>query len=115
MYKPAMKDMSLPKRKSEEVIAEPSPEKYEGPRYPWGLCMSLSQDEIKKLGIDFESIDVGSAVQIAGVANVTSKSSNESDKGEPTQRIELQVTHLSVDPGTQTEKDNRAEGRYKEK
>lgn len=66
------------------------------PAYPYGLCISLCEKEIEKLGIDFETICTGDMVHIHAMAIVSAKSQNENQKG-VNQRIELQITHMAAE------------------
>jgi hypothetical protein len=38
--------------------------KYEGPKYPYGLCISLDEDALKKLGLEGDLPGVGDELQI---------------------------------------------------
>lgn len=80
------KDMSIP--------VESSP--YVGPKYPYGLCICLCDDEIDKLGIDGMP-DAGDMVLLNALAKVTSVNMSERDDGTSNRRIELQITHMGVD------------------
>lgn len=114
MYKPQMIDMGRSIKKEEEEPEKAMSSEYEGPRYPWGLAMSLQKEELDKLGLDFESLQIGGILSLTAIAKVTAKSRNESESGEERTCVELQITHLGVDDGMKTNNDNRAEGRYKE-
>jgi hypothetical protein len=77
--------------------------KYEGPKYPYGLCISLDEDGLKKLGLDGDLPGVGDIIQFNAIAKVTNVSENESEgtDGATTKhcRIELQITDMGI-PGT---------------
>lgn len=66
------------------------------PRYPYGLCLSLCQDELQKLNLDDEDLGVGDMLHLNCLAKVTSVSSNETEDGEYC-RVELQVTHIEAE------------------
>lgn len=66
------------------------------PIYPWGLCISLTNDEIEKLDLDASSCEVGAIVKLDCLAKVTSCSRTATDQGE-CQRIELQITDICCD------------------
>lgn len=100
----AMVDMA---RTPEEVRKEigdspamPSPMRSSAPTYPYGLCLSLDDEGMKKLGIT-ELPPVGTLVHFCAMAKVTSASENEregTDGGKETcRRVELQVTHLGLE------------------
>lgn len=66
--------------------------------YPYGLCISLCDDELDKLG-DI-SCEVGSIVSFDAMAKVTAYSQHEVEEdGKKTlrRRVELQITHLGVE------------------
>lgn len=81
------------------------------PTYPWGLCVSLDEDTLEKLGLDGDLPDVGDLIQFTALARVTSASQNErtteTGEKEVCQRIELQITAMDVG-GTQEEQDPSA-------
>lgn len=70
------------------------------PVYPYGLCLTLTQDELDKLGLDGDC-GVGDMIHLAAMAKVTSCSESEREtadgKKEKTCRIELQITHLATE------------------
>lgn len=63
------------------------------PDYPWGLCLSLCQDELEKLGLSDE-VEVGDMLHIHAMAKVTSVSSSDNEASGPQRRIELQITDM---------------------
>ena len=79
------------------------------PTYPYGLCISLNEEDLAKLGITGELPEVGEMVHLAAMAKVTSVSESEREDtgGIKTKccRIELQITHLA----TEYEDDEEAE------
>jgi hypothetical protein len=97
--------------KEQTTIASPIEPKV--PVYPYGLCISLTQDDLDKLDLD-PDCEVGDIVHLMAMAKVTSRSENEMEtadgKKEKCCRIELQITHLSVededdeDPQAQADK-----------
>ena len=72
---------------------------YNGPDYPYGMCICLSDRELTLGGLDAEDIDVGDMIHIHCFAKVTSVSADQtsSDEGKVSRRVELQVTHLSAE------------------
>lgn len=68
----------------------------DAPVYPYGLCISLCQDELAKLNLD-DGCDVGDTIHIFAMARVTSKSSSMNEASGPNCRIELQITDMSVE------------------
>lgn len=65
--------------------------------YPYGLAISLDNESLKKLEVDFDSVEVGETYHFMAMAKVTSKSRNERDSGGPCECIELQITSLSAE------------------
>lgn len=80
----------------------PSGLKYEGPKYPYGLCISLEDETLKKLGLDGDMPGVGDIIQFNCIAKVTSASENEREgtDGEKVEchRVEMQITDMGI-PG----------------
>ena len=64
------------------------------PKYPWGLSISLTQDELEKLDVDHSDWEVGNVFHLHAFAKVTSISENETENGKCC-RVELQITHLA--------------------
>lgn len=85
-----MQDMSLTPQESKE-ISEPSL-----PKYPYGLCISLCQDELDKLNLSEEELCVGDMLHLHCLAKVTSVSSNETEDGSYS-RVELVITHIAAE------------------
>lgn len=66
------------------------------PRYPYGLSICLCQDELEKLGIDFDSIERGDILHLHALAKVTSTSESDTQGGE-TKRVEMQIMFLEIE------------------
>lgn len=98
-----MVDMAKTPAEVKEDIAEMSPVSPEikVPAYPYGLCISLTEEELPKLGLDGDLPEVGEMVHLVAMAKVTSVSENEREdtSGEKTRccRVELQITHLAAE------------------
>lgn len=81
------------------------PEGMDAPRYPYGLCISLTEAELEKLGYGTEALpEVGDMCHLMAMGTVTAVSCNETDGGKRC-RVEIQITHLSAE----TEDDEAAE------
>lgn len=65
------------------------------PDYPYGLRISLSHNELEKLGLDADC-EVGDMLDMRCFATVTSVSKNE-DAGGKGCRIELQIEKMAVE------------------
>ena len=68
--------------------------------YPYGLCISLDDETLKKLGLDGDMPTVGESIHGCFVAKVTSVSMNEREKADGSKeqcaRVELQITDMGV-------------------
>lgn len=86
--------------------------------YPYGLCISLTEEELEKLDLD-DDCEVGDMISFSAMARVTSRSENEREDagGKKTSccRIELQITAMAVDGqegAPAMSDDQRAKSRY---
>ena len=79
--------------KIEDAMPVAMPDKQ--PDYPYGLCISLNEADLEKLGMDAEC-EVGDMLHGFFMAEVTSISKTQRD-GQDTCRIERQITHLGVE------------------
>lgn len=70
------------------------------PVYGYGLCISLDENDLAKLGMNGDLPEVGEMIHLAAMAKVTSVSESEREDtdGNKTKccRVELQITHLAV-------------------
>lgn len=73
-------------------------------KYPYGLRITLTQDEIAKLDVDHADWEVGETFHLHAFAKVTSISEDEREGGEKTCCVGLQITHLQGE-----EEDNEEE------
>lgn len=65
------------------------------PKYPYGLRICLTQNELSKLGLDPDCC-IGDQIDLRAFAEVTSISIDEGDHGQNC-RIELQIQQLSLE------------------
>ena len=99
----------------EDIKSTIAPTMASAPVYPYGLCLSLDEDILEKLGLGDEELpEVGDMIHLVAMARVTScsESERENAKGEKEKccRIELQITHLAAeDEDDETEETERAE------
>lgn len=63
--------------------------------YPYGLCISLCQEELDKLGLDGD-VDSGDMVHLHAMGKVTSVIKRDTDQGQDN-RIEIQLTAIAVE------------------
>lgn len=66
------------------------------PKYPYGLCISLCQDELEKLNLDDEELSVGDMIHLHALAKVTSVSSFDSESGSH-KRVELVLAFIEAE------------------
>jgi hypothetical protein len=62
------------------------------PDFPFGLRISLTEKELKKLGLDVKEADRGDELEIRALARVTCVSQNEGGD-----RVELQIERMAVE------------------
>ena len=84
---PAM--VSMRKTPAEaKAQAEPTPDVF-----PYGLCISLCDDELEKLGLG-DDVQVGDMLHLHCMAKVTAVAKHDSEMGGPSRRVELQITDM---------------------
>jgi methionine aminopeptidase len=82
-------------------------------KYPYGLCLSLDDESLKKLGLD-NAIPPGTIVKIQATAIVERASESLDLKGKETY-ASMQITHLGLEPeGTATDAATRLYSKPKE-
>jgi len=74
-----------------------------GPKYPWGLQISLDDGSLEKLGIT-ELPPVGTTMLVQAQVTVTSASSSQRQSGDVEQRVELQITDMELSPPSSDDK-----------
>ena len=90
MFQP-MIDMA---KSEEEMQKDSSPVLAGGQeKYPYGLRIYLTNDELEKLGVDSSDWEVGATFHLHALAKVVSVSSNETVDGKNF-NASLQITHL---------------------
>lgn len=102
---PAMVDMKRSPKEKVEVAESTSPVADNIPDYPWGLSISLCEEELEKLGIDPENLGVGDILHMHALMKITSVSSSENEHTGKCCRVELQITHMS---GEEEDQENEA-------
>jgi hypothetical protein len=68
-------------------------------KYPWGLRLTLNNEELKKLGMKIKDLEIDTVVSITAKALITSLSSDQNieNKEGTRNRVELQITDLAVE------------------
>lgn len=90
-----MRKMVDMRRSLDEKIEATMPSPMMQNDYPYGLCISLTHDELEKLDLDGDC-EVGDMIDLRALGRVTSVSKTEVD-GKPCCRIEIQLEQLAVE------------------
>lgn len=86
----------------------------EAPAYPYGLCISMDEESLKKLGLQAGKLTVGQAVMVHAAATVKSISLRMDEK-EKHESVDMQLTDMAVELGKAAEQDGEvSEGRSAE-
>jgi phage FluMu protein Com len=87
----------VPKNVAQEMVHEAPDMSYE--KYPYGLKIHLSTDELEKLDIKVENCKVGNEVVIKAIAEITdvrqSERMNRRGKTEEQNDIDIQITDMN--------------------
>lgn len=67
----------------------------DGPRYPYGLCLYMNTETLKKLGIT-ELPKVGSKLTIVAQVDVTSVGMRQQQDGDEEMNADLQITDMEI-------------------
>lgn len=93
----------------------PAPTRHDVAEFPYGLCISLCNDELDKLAIG-EMPDIGDTIHLCCLCKVTSMSTSERADGAPQRRVELQITDMACesedDENAAMSSEQRAAARY---
>src|SRR5690242_10130946 len=101
------------REKMEQMASAPMPD---APTFPYGLCITLCDDELEKLGIDKDDMpEIGDSIHLFAMAKVTSVNQSANESGDQ-RRIELQITDLGCEnEDDENDEEERAERRYGKK
>lgn len=102
-------DMALTEAEQKERNSPVMLPSGDGPRYPYGLCICLTHDELDKLGMDSD-LRSGDVVEMDIRCKVTSVTETDRDGAESC-RVELQITGIAVDGEGEDEEPPRRLGR----
>lgn len=67
------------------------------PTYPYGLNISLGEQELEKLGFSQGELQVGDMVHLHSLAAVTSVSSHDNVNSGPSCRVELELRYIQAE------------------
>jgi hypothetical protein len=113
MFK-GMVDMGqTPEEIKKDVSPMPAMEAPSAPTYPYGLCISLTENELEKLGLEGDMPEIGELVHLMGMAKVTSVSEHERELPDGTKkrccRVELQIVALKAEDEDEEDPEERRE------
>jgi hypothetical protein len=95
---------------AEQAKSYAEPSAGDGPRYPYGLCLQLDTDTLKKLGIT-DLPKVGSTFTLVAKVDVTSVSMHQQQDGDESMCASLQITDMEL-KGAQRTTDDLAASLY---
>lgn len=98
---PAMISMELDDKEKAEM-SSPSL-----PKYPYGLCISLCEDELEKLNLDISDVEPEDMLHMHCLAKVTSVSKRDTSDG-MTCRVELQITNINAESEDDENEENQS-------
>lgn len=87
--------MKMSEKQAKEYMGV-APSAGDAPKYPYGLCLYLDTDTLKKLGMS-EPPAVGSKMTIVANVEVVSVGMSQQRDGDKETRAELQITDMAVD------------------
>lgn len=91
-----MKSMALTAEEAKEYTDTISPrDPGDAPKYPYGLCLYLNDETLKKLGIEGLPV-VGSTMTLEAKVIVVSIGMSQQQDGDKEQRAELQITDMDL-------------------
>lgn len=78
------------------------------PKYPYGLCISLTDKEMEKLSLDPSEAKQDGMIHFHALAQITSTSTNTTADGKTHHRIELQIQQMAVESEDKENKEAEA-------
>lgn len=94
-------NMAITPEEAKEKAAEyasPSPANAgDMPKYPYGLCLCLNDESMKKLGLT-DPMPVGTEVTVTARAKITSVRACEEVDGDKDSSMDVQITELEISP-----------------
>jgi hypothetical protein len=85
----------------------------DAPKYPYGLCLYLNDQSLKKLGIN-ELPKVGAKLTMTATIVVTSVGSSQQQDGDSENRADLQITDMELGAASRSP-DEKANALYGKK
>ncbi len=68
------------------------------PSYPDGLRLTIADDQLERLRLDDDALEVGTTLRLEASATVVGYAEDEPIDGVPRCRLELQITRLGLEP-----------------
>ncbi len=94
---PSMVDMKRDAEEKEHIADKMVGNMPDIPDYPYGLSICLCNDELEKLGLETDEVEVGDMLHLHCMAKVTSVSQNANEQNGKQRRVELQITHIAAE------------------
>lgn len=79
------------------IPCDASPNKKLEPVFPWGLRITLENDQLKKLGLTAADFEIGSIIHLHAMSRVTSITEDQRKSGDTMCRVELQIEQLACE------------------
>jgi hypothetical protein len=89
---PTLINMQMSAEEAKETM---EPKAADAPKYPWGLCITLNDETLAKLGIT-DLPKVGTVITIVAKAEVSSIRDYQTQGGESEASMDLQITDMAV-------------------
>ena len=93
-------NMKMDKKEMKDTLDLPTEagESPKGPRFPWGLQVTLDDSSMKKMDVKLSDHTVGDIVELYAQCKVTrlSESASEGEKN-PSRTMELQITDMCLE------------------
>lgn len=107
---PKMVDLANIEKDDDECAVSMPMDSISGPRYPWGLRITLDTETLAKLNLDPGDVSVGDTIHIFAFAEVVGVNSSSSSDGGTRCSVDLQITQMaSEDEDEENEEMDAAE------
>uniref|UniRef100_A0A6H1ZKH3 Putative capsid protein n=1 Tax=viral metagenome TaxID=1070528 RepID=A0A6H1ZKH3_9ZZZZ len=87
------------KKANKEMSVGPSM----GEEYPYGTRLRFEKEEIDKID-GLKNVNAGDSISLKAIGTITGVSIRDSDKGEGSRTVEIQIEKISVDHETEEKK-----------
>lgn len=93
-----MKSMRMTAEEAKDYYGPATSSSADAPLYPYGLCVSLNDATVKKLGIALPA--VGTKMVLTAIVEVNSVRQHKEQGGDTNTGVELQITEMELQPET---------------